>query len=208
MIYFLLTGLALGLNAGLSPGPLTTLILTESLRGGWPAGFRVALAPLLSDSFTIGITLLLIAPLPAWGLSAITLFGGAFMVWLGWGTIRSPGKEAVATTEATAAAGTEGLLLKGFVTNLLNPQPHIFWITMGTPMLKQSFAGLGWAGPAAFAVPFFTLLVGCKLGIAYAVGRGRHLLQGRAYRLALQIAGLALVLLGTWRVWDGIQAFR
>lgn len=208
MIYYLLTGLALGLNAGLSPGPLTTLIITESLRGGWPAGFRVALAPLLSDSFTIGITLLLIAPLPAWGLSAITVLGGAFMVWLGWVTIRSSGQAASATAAATPAIGTEGLLLKGFVTNLLNPQPYIFWITMGTPMLKQSFTGLGWTGPAAFAVPFFTLLVGCKLIIAYAVGRGRHLLQGRAYRLILQIAGLALALLGAWRFWDGIRALR
>ena len=50
MTSLLVNGLALGLYAGISPGPLLSLIIAESLRGGWPAGFRIALAPLVTDT--------------------------------------------------------------------------------------------------------------------------------------------------------------
>ncbi|NCD26558.1 MAG: hypothetical protein EOL86_13335, partial [Deltaproteobacteria bacterium] len=43
------SGLVLGLSAGLSPGPLLTLMLSETLRHGVRAGLLVAVAPLISD---------------------------------------------------------------------------------------------------------------------------------------------------------------
>src|SRR5689334_17746766 len=38
-------GLALGLAAGVSPGPLMVLVITQALRGGWRAGVVTAAAP-------------------------------------------------------------------------------------------------------------------------------------------------------------------
>ncbi|MFA6111330.1 MAG: hypothetical protein WDA75_21445 [Candidatus Latescibacterota bacterium] len=38
-------GLLLGLSAGVAPGPLTALILSETLRHGRAAGLRLALVP-------------------------------------------------------------------------------------------------------------------------------------------------------------------
>ena len=47
---FLFAGLVLGLSGGLVPGPLLTLVASETLRHGAAAGIRVALAPLLTDA--------------------------------------------------------------------------------------------------------------------------------------------------------------
>ncbi|MBN2296385.1 MAG: hypothetical protein JXM70_28410, partial [Pirellulales bacterium] len=47
-IYFL-QGLLLGLQGGFSPGPFTTLVISESLAYGRSAGLRCSLAPLISD---------------------------------------------------------------------------------------------------------------------------------------------------------------
>lgn len=46
---FLFLGIALGLSAGLSPGPLQAIVISETLLKGKKEGIKVALAPLLTD---------------------------------------------------------------------------------------------------------------------------------------------------------------
>jgi len=41
---YLLPGLALGLSAGISPGPLLTLVMTQTLKHGKGEGVKVSLA--------------------------------------------------------------------------------------------------------------------------------------------------------------------
>lgn len=157
MTAYLVAGAALGLSAGVSPGPLTTLIIAESLRGGWPAGFRVALAPLITDSLLVTLALLIIALLPAWGLAWIGVIGGLIPVWMGCGTVR------------------------------------VAWAPGAAPT----------AGPPSFLIPFFTMLVGCKVLMALGVATGRRFLQTAGYRWVLAASGAILAALGVWRAWMG-----
>ncbi|MFZ5815476.1 MAG: LysE family translocator [Bacillota bacterium] len=202
MIALIASGVVLGLNAGVSPGPLLTLVITESLRGGWPAGFRVSLAPLITDSLIISLSLLVMAPLPPWGLAAISVVGGLLIVWMGWEAARTP-PPAVAEVAATGPAA--GPLWKGVGTNLLNPHAYLFWLTAGGPLLKSALAQHGIGGPLTFLVSFFALLIGSKMVIALGVSRGRRFLQGRAYRLTLGLSGAALAVFGLYRVYEGVR---
>lgn len=201
MITLLLSGVLFGLNAGITPGPLLTLVIAESLRGGWPAGFRVCLAPLVTDSVIISVALLLMAPLPSWGVSAISVIGGLLIFWMGWGAARSAPP---AATEV-AATGQVSAFWRGVGTNLLNPHAYLFWLTAGGPVLRAALAQFGVAGPASFLGGFFALLIGSKLVIAYGVSHGRRFLQGAAYRWALGISGVALALFGLYRVYEGLR---
>lgn len=64
MIDFLTIGAALGLSAGLAPGPLLTLVISETLQHGVKSGVKVALAPVITD---LPITLLtFFTLLPGW----------------------------------------------------------------------------------------------------------------------------------------------
>lgn len=203
MLYYLLNGAVLGLTAGLTPGPLMTLLIAESLRGGWPAGFRVSLAPLFTDTVLILLALLIAAPLPHWALSAIGVVGGGIIIWMGWGTVRSAGavlQEAAATSE-----GGRGSLGKAIATNLVNPNAFLFWLTVGGPILRDAFTARGANGPAAFMLPFFGIMISINLIVALSVSRGRHLLGGAGYRWTLRAAGVMLALLGAWRIWTGIS---
>ncbi len=193
-----MTGALFGLTAGMSPGPLMTLIIAESLRGGWPAGCRVSMAPLITDTVLVTLALLLAAPLPAWGLPAISAAGGAILVWMGWATMRAPGP---ATLDAAPAAG--GPLLKGIATNLVNPHAFLFWLTIGAPIIRDAYGHWSWGGPLAFMGAFFLVMIGFDLMLAFTVSRGRHVLRGPGYRWALRFAGAALALLGLWRFWEG-----
>ncbi|HEY3367332.1 MAG TPA: LysE family transporter [Symbiobacteriaceae bacterium] len=201
MIYFLANGAVLGLAAGLSPGPLMALIITESLRGGWPAGFRVGLAPLVTDTVLVTVALLVAAPLPGWGRAVISVVGGGIIIWMGLGTLR-----AGAPVAAEMAGGAGGSLAKGIMTNLLNPQAFLFWLTGGGPILVDAYGAKGWAGPFSFMAPFFVVMIAINLILAFTISRGRQFLQGGLYRWALRGAGAMLMLLGVWRAWTGLAA--
>ena len=89
MIELLVRGMTLGLNAGLSPGPLQTYIIQTSLLLGWRRSLIVALSPLITDVPIILISLLLFRALPPWLESALTLFGAIFLFYLGDTALRA-----------------------------------------------------------------------------------------------------------------------
>ena len=48
MLHFLTLGTVLGLSAGLAPGPLLTLVISETLQHDIRAGIKVAVAPFIT----------------------------------------------------------------------------------------------------------------------------------------------------------------
>lgn len=46
---FLISGIIFGLSAGISPGPLLALVISETLKFGRKEGIKVAIAPLITD---------------------------------------------------------------------------------------------------------------------------------------------------------------
>jgi len=188
MIAFLLSGILLGLSSGLSPGPLLTLVVSETLRHGARAGIGVALAPLLTDLPIILAAVLLLRPLTdqTVPLALINLGGGLYLAWLGIQGVRFRGAE----LEPSDPAGS---LRRGVIANFLNPSPYLFWLAVGAPTVLAAWPE-GWPAAAVFIVAFYALLVGSKVLLALALGRARHLLRSGGYILLMR--GLGLLLLG------------
>jgi threonine/homoserine/homoserine lactone efflux protein len=187
----LLSGAGLGFAAGVSPGPLLALVVSQTLAHSVREGIKVALAPVLTDLPILFAVLFLMRELAdrAVLMAAISLCGGLFLAWQGWQSL---------TWKAGAAirAGDEPhSLRKGVAVNLLNPYTYLFWTTVGGPLLVRS-AELGWAEPLAFAAGFFGSIVGAKVAVAAIAGRSRQFLAGRAYRAVMRLLGLALVAYG------------
>jgi threonine/homoserine/homoserine lactone efflux protein len=178
-VHALLLGLSLGIGAGVAPGPLLAVVIRSTLEGGFAAGARVAVGPLLTDVPIIGVAAILAAALPEDALAGLGIAGGLFLVWLGVEALRDVPAPVERATSGTAAPAAGGSLKRGAVVNLLNPHPWVFWIAVGVPIL-----GDGTAGEAAlFLVPFYVMLVGSKLTVAALLGAGRErLLRGAGYR--------------------------
>ncbi len=187
MIAFLLSGVLLGLSGGLAPGPLLTLVASETLRHGARAGVRVALAPLLTDLPIILATVLLLRPLTdqAAPLALIQVGGGLYLAWLGFQGLCFRGAE----LESTKPTGS---LRRGVVANFLNPSPYLFWLTVGAPTVLAAWRE-GWPAAAAFVVAFYALLVGSKVSLAMALGQARHLLRSGGYIVLMRGLGLLLL---------------
>ena len=201
----LLQAIVLGLGAGITPGPLLGLIINETLRGGWRAGVLVAIAPLIADAAIIGLTFTLFLQLPTFIFPVLGIVGGCYVLFLGWETLQTPGEVSVAAAEQAENAGNAwSSLRKGLIVNMLNPHPYLFWLTVGGPLISRLSQQSAWSAIFAFLAGFYSCLIGSKILLAVFIHTGRARLQGRGYRLALQVSGVLLLLFGGMLFWDGV----
>ncbi|GLZ27871.1 LysE family translocator [Lentzea sp. NBRC 105346] len=182
-------GAVMGLGAGVSPGPLLTLVILASAKGGFAAGWRVAVAPLLTDVVIIVLTLTVLANLPVGVVGLIGLLGACLVAVIGVQTAMSS-----RTVELTSPDGgaTEGVFRQAALVNFLSPHPWLFWATIGGPVVLTSWHEAP-GGAVAFVACFYVLLVGSKTVLAGLVGGGRRWLNRKAYRTTVFCCGLAMV---------------
>ena len=86
MTHYLTMGIVLGLSAGFAPGPLLTLVIAETLQHDIKAGFKVAIAPVITDLPIIILTLVVLSKLSNFHsiLGVISIIGGFFVLFMGW----------------------------------------------------------------------------------------------------------------------------
>lgn len=196
---FLTLGFGVGLSAGISPGPLLALVIGASLRSGWAGGMRVALAPLLTDAPIIALAVLLVGHLQAGILAWVGTLGGLVVIWMGVEALRSARAGAAPGGAPPGPAGQPAdprqELRRGMLVNVLNPHPYLFWATVGGPALVTGWHISPWHG-LAFIVPFYLVLVGSKLGVAWLVSRGAGGLSASWYRRVLGASSLLMVVMG------------
>lgn len=197
---YLISGTVFGLSAGFSPGPLTALVISETLKHNAAEGAKIAMAPLITDLPIIvaGVWAVSLAAGASWALGLIALVGGGYLARLGWESLRFRGVSGETETVPPRS------FRRGVIANLLNPNPYLFWGTVGGPLLAQALTHSP-AAAALFLVPFYGLLVGVKVGIAGVVGRSRRFLKSRVYVWINRGLGMVLWVFAALFLWEGIQ---
>ena len=185
---FLLLGAGIGFVAGVSPGPVLTLVITETLRGGWLRGAAVAAGPLLADGPIILIAITIFSRLPPPTVPAISAIGGVFLLYLALTNAVNARGAALPRGEKLAPAGG---LVTGLLARALSPNPYLFWFLVGAPLLVQA-AEQGWQQIGAFIVGYYATIVGSNIGLALALHRWMLLLSDRMYRALLLISSVIL----------------
>jgi len=199
--FFLMTGAVLGLSGGVSPGPLTALVISQTLRFGVREGMLVALAPILTDGPLVllsGLAVASVAHLDT-ALGVLSLVGAAFLLWLARDSFLASPLDLNDQVPDDAHS-----LRKSIFTNLLNPHPYVFWLLVGGPMVARAF-DQGFAAVMAFVAGFFFCLVGAKLALALITERFRYLLESRGYLWVMRGLGVALGLFACGFVLDGLK---
>jgi len=208
MIHYLSLGIILGLYAGLTPGPLLTLVISEALQHDFKAGFKVAIAPIISDAPIILLSLFVVHQLSnlEQTLALIALTGGCFVFWMGYESVSFQGVKLHLQQPKSHA------LRKGVLVNLLSPYPYLFWLTVGAPLVNKAQTEHAMA-PVLFILGFYLLLVGLKILLAYWVGQSKSFLQGRSYIYTVRFLGLILFVLAfslfndAYAFWSKTESF-
>ena len=197
---FLAAGCIFGLAGGFSPGPTTTVVVSQTLRFGFLEGIKVAIAPALTDAPIILVAVLLVGQLAKFEvvLGVISLLGAALLLYLSFESFRVRGIE-IGGTEAEPRS-----ISKGFMANLLHPHPYMFWFVIGAPKLIEA-AEIGWMTTVAFIVGLYVCLIGAKILVAFLVGRSRKFLKSRGYVYVNRTLGVVLAGFSIFFLRDGMR---
>jgi threonine/homoserine/homoserine lactone efflux protein len=200
MIGFLTTGTVLGLSAGIAPGPLLALVVSETLRHGMKAGVKVALVPIISDLPIVALTLYILTKLSAFHiiLGTISFLGGFVLLYMGYESLVTRG------VDLSFRELTPDSFRKGILVNVLNPHPYLFWVSIGGPSTMKAWDQSAFAA-VAFIGSFYLLLVGSKILVAVLVGRYRSFLTGRFYVYTMRVLGLILLAFALVLFRDGMN---
>lgn len=203
MIHFLTIGTVLGLSAGFAPGPLLTLVISETLQHDVKSGIKVALAPIITDLPIIILTVFVLSKLSNFHniLGLISLIGGCFVLLMGYESIRSKGVDFTLTRRKPKS------LTKGVLANALSPHPYLFWLSVGAPTMTKAM-DLRIGAPVAFIISFYLFLVGSKIVLAIFVGKSTSFLKGNVYIYTLRVLGLLLCFLAIVLFYDGLQLLK
>jgi threonine/homoserine/homoserine lactone efflux protein len=176
-------------SGALAPGPLTASTAALGARGGWRAGFSVAVGHTLVElplvvAIAYGVGSALSSPLARALLGAV---GGAFMVLFAALTLKAA---AGGGLEAGGSGRFGSALAAGAALSLFNPFFIMWWLGVGSPLIAEAVErgarGLLEFYAAHVWIDYAWLSLVAGLG---SVAR----LNGRAYRALL--AALALLML-------------
>ena len=199
-IPFIISGLVFGLGGGLTPGPLMTLVITESLKHGTKEGLKVAMAPLITDLPVVFISIFLLSRLSELNLviGTISILGAIFLVYLGYESLTFKGIEIDTKTFKSQS------LRKGILANIFNPAPILFWISVGAPTVLKGYE-VSLMASVYFIFFMYLCLVGSKLLMALLVGKSRQFLKSRNYMLIIKTLGVILIVFALIFLKDGLE---
>jgi threonine/homoserine/homoserine lactone efflux protein len=198
----------LALSGALVPGPMFSAVLAGSHRHGFWFGPGVVLGHALAEMPVVALLLVGLASVlnrPT-VLAAIGGVGAAMLVWMGVGLARQAFRAPPASGPDPGGAGARslvggaagdaalirfGAVPAGFLTSVLNPYWHLWWVTQPA-LLLASAARMGWLGVGAFFVGHIAADLLWYSLTALGVSRGRRLLEGRGYKVLLVVCAAIL----------------
>ncbi len=198
---FVLSGVIFGLSGGFTPGPLMTLMISETLKHGTKEGLKIAIVPVISDFPIVAGSLMILSRLTDMDvfLGILALAGAAYLIYLGLESLRFRGKISVGEQVRPQS------FKKGIITNFLNPNPYIFWITVGAPTVLRAYE-INLISAVLFIFSMYLCLVGSKIFTAIITGKSRNFLQSRGYVFTIRVLGAILMLFALIFVDQGLTS--
>jgi len=196
ILEYLGIGLSLGVTAGISPGPLMALVISETMKGGRMGGIKVAVAPLVTDVPLILVITFVLRYIKSMQslLGIISLVGSFLLLYFGYRDLQT-GKISLQTGDVRSNS-----FRKGILTNLLNPHPYVFWLFIGVPFMMKGST----VERVLFVLSFLSGIVGSKIGVTLIVEKGKSFIETKYYHRIIQSLGVVLVFLGLILLKDAI----
>ena len=200
IIEFLLYGILLGLAQGLTPGPLITLIFSETLKYGKKEGLKIAISPLITDSLIVSLSLLILSNLASYTfvIGILSLFGACYLIYLGIENLR------IKIDKFALEPVKKGALKRGIIANFLSPHPYLFWLSIGGPTILES-ANISITATVLFIAGIYTTLIGSKIAVTLIVDKSKTILKSKYYVYAIRALGIVLIVFALLFIKDGLE---
>ena len=185
---YLWQGIILGFSAAMLPGAMQAFLIQLAMKEGWRRAVPATIAPLITDGPIIVVMLFLLQTMPPLLLQGIRLVGGLFLLYLAWGAWQSfRGYRPNLTSNSDLPSKSIG---QAVLVNFLNPNPYLFWSTVGGVALLDAWRSAPIHG-AGFLVGMYGTLTLAFVGMVVGVGKMGEGNQGLG-RILILISAIAL----------------
>lgn len=188
-LYF--SSFMVALSGVLMPGPIFTTTISESIRRGPTAGPRIISGHAILEGILVVALVLGLAPLLRKDLFfiGISFAGAAILVWMGLGMFR--GLNGLKLDWETGTRKGGNLMAAGVLLSISNPYWVIWWATIGLSFMAHAQEA-GLLGVLAFYLGHITADIVWFSLVSAAVGKGRHFISDRTYRIIIAVSALVL----------------
>lgn len=192
------------------PGMDMLYVMTNALTGGRRAGFAAVAGIMLGGlvhtlTGTLGVSVLsFVMP---WLRDPLILIGALYMMWIGFGLIRSTITVDQVDTVSRRPLGV--VFRQGLVTCLINPKAYLFIMAVYPQFMRPHYGPL-WQqavlmGLLTIAMQF---LIYGAIALAAATSRDFLLTNRAATIYTGRAAGLLIILAALWTAWEGWTMFH
>ncbi|MFK8068523.1 MAG: LysE family translocator [Gammaproteobacteria bacterium] len=184
MSEYALAAFVFGLAAGFTPGPLSIIVIQQTLDHGLKNGIKAAIAPIISDGPIIFFVYILFNKFQDIDLfiGVISLLGALFLFWI---AIKMSAVNDVNISTRSEKANSLSTAVK---VNLLNPHAYIFWFTVGGAYIAS--------GTKLEAITFVFIMISTlilsKIFLASLISKFRKFLNSNSYLWMMRTLGLLL----------------
>lgn len=199
---FLISGIIFGLVAGISPGPLLALVISETVKHNKKEGIIIAIAPIITDVPIVLLSLFVLTKLSGFNIvmGSVSVLGALFIGYLAYESISLKGIRLELDRVRTRS------FRKGIITNFLSPHPYMFWALVGSPIVLKAYS-ISLISAFSFILGFYFLLVGSKIMVAVIVEKSKSFLKSDAYIYVIRFLGLVLLAFAFLFAKEGLKLF-
>lgn len=200
---------SMAIGAVLSPGPVTTAIISQSPRLGWKTGLLISIGHAITEFLmVVFITLGLAGVLGSPGIqTTIAILGGLLLLYMGSSMILDALKGKIKLPEDTATVEKYSytrLLTLGVATSVSNPFWYAWWMTAAAVYLLEAKA-VGWIIVAGFYFGHISADFAWNLLLSSVIGSGRKFINNKTYAALISICALFLIYLAVKFLMSGYQ---
>ncbi len=200
MLTYLIAGITLGFAAGISPGPLLVMVITETITCDVKRGIKIALVPLVSDLPIVLFSLLIMYKLSDSDmiLAIVSFLGALFLGYLAWENITMNSFDTNIETKHMKG------FWKGVFANILSPHPYLFWMLVGAPIAIRAFhENILYSG--LFIFTFYIFIIGTKIIVVLLTERSKRFLSSKIFIYTIKSLGILLLILAVILIKDGLE---
>jgi threonine/homoserine/homoserine lactone efflux protein len=208
LVVIALSSFVIGLSGAMSPGPLLTITIAETLKRGnpWIGPLIILGHAVLELALVIAIIAGLGSILLLRGVKTTLFIVGGFLLFaLSVLTFRA-GNSPPDTKPQTAKPSGNFLTLPiiGIVGSLSNPYWTIWWATIGLGYMAVAIK-FGWPGVMAFFIGHILSDFAWYTIVSVALSKGRKIISAKWYKRALQACAAVLFVFALIFLYVGIN---
>ncbi len=194
----------IALSGAMMPGPLLTATISESSQRGFIAGPLLIIGHGILE-LALVITLLLgLAPflMREEVFIVIATAGAGFLLWMALKMFHS--LPSLHLSWDVERSDRNHLVISGALLSIANPYWLVWWATIGLGYLIHS-KRFGLLGIFFFFTGHFFADFAWYAAVSAAVGKGRHFLSDRVYRIIIGTCATFLVIFACYFIYAALQ---